>query len=82
MFSSSGLKIAILFLLFILILKLLLWGWQKVCFIRTGRNFKFLLTHFSFKKEVTWQDVKYSLFVIGDALLSMLILIWIFEKFL
>jgi hypothetical protein len=78
--SASNLKIALLFLFFILILKLLLLGWQKISLIRTGKNFKFLLTHFSFKKEVSWQDVKYSIFVVVDALVSILILLWIYEK--
>ena len=83
MFQESGvegLKIALIFLLFILILKLLLLGWQKVSVIRTGKRFKFLLFNFSLKKEISKRDVKYSLLVIIDSLISVFILIWLGEK--
>jgi len=75
-----GLKIALIFLLFVLILRLLLMGWQKVALKRTGKRFVFLLTHFSLKGQVSWQDVKYSLLVIIDSLITLIILLWIFGK--
>jgi len=75
-----GLKIALIFLLFVLILRLLLVGWQKVALRRTRKRFVFLLTNFSLKGEVGWQDVKYSLLVIIDSLITLIILLWIFGK--
>lgn len=83
MFQSSGvdgLKIALIFLLFIFILKLILLGWQKVSVKRTGKRFNFLLTNLSFKKDVSWRDVKYSLLVILDSLISVFIIIWVVGK--
>jgi len=79
MFHSTGFRIAFLFLVFILILKLLLMGWQKVSIKRTGRRFNFLLTNFTFKKENSWRDFKYSLIVIIDSLISILVLFWIVD---
>lgn len=83
MFQSKeldGLKIALIFLLFIFILKLILLGWQKVSVKRTGKRFKFLLFNFSFKKDITWRDFKYSLLVILDSLISVFIIIWLVGK--
>jgi len=80
MLESCGLKIALVFLLFLLILKLLLMGWQKLAVKRTGKRFNFLLTKFSLKGDVSWQDVKYSLLVIIDSLITLIILLLIFDK--
>jgi hypothetical protein len=80
MMVSLGLKIALLFLLFILLLKLFLMGWQKVALKRTGTRFNFLLTKPSLKSDIGWHDVKYSLLVIIDSLITLIILIWIFDK--
>jgi hypothetical protein len=80
MMVSLGFKIALLFLLFILLLRLFLMGWQKVAVKRTGKSFRFLLTKLSFKGDISWQDVKYSLFVIIDSLITLIILIYIFDK--
>jgi hypothetical protein len=80
MLEYDGLKIALVFLLFLLISKLLLMGWQKVAVKRTGKRFVFLLTKFSLKGDVSWQDVKYSLLVIIDSLVTLIILIWVFSK--
>jgi len=80
MFLSLGLRIALLFLLFILILRLFLIGWQKAATKRTGKRFSFLLTKFPFKGDVGWQDVKYSILVIIDSLITLIIILWIFDK--
>jgi hypothetical protein len=76
----SGFKIAILILLFILILRLILKGWQKVAISRTGEKFKFLLTKSPFSQDVSWRDVRYSLLVVLDSIISIIILIWITDK--
>ena len=76
----NGLKIAILILLFILILRLLLKGWQKVAVSRNGERFKFLLTKSPFSQDITWRDVRYSLLVVLDSFISIIILIWITDK--
>lgn len=78
--GSNGLKIAILLLLFILILRLILKGWQKVAVSWTGERFKFLLTKSPFSQDVTWRDVRYSLLVVIDSIISIMILIWITDK--
>ncbi len=78
--NFSGLKIAILILLFILILKLILKGWQKVAVTRTGKRFKFLLTKSPFADDVSWRDVRYSILVIVDSSISIIILIWVLDK--
>lgn len=75
-----GLKIAILILLFILILRLILKGWQKVAVARTGEKFRFLLTKSPFSTDVTWRDVRYSILVMVDSIISIVILIWVIEK--
>jgi hypothetical protein len=80
MMVSLGFRIALLFLLFILILRLFLMGWRKVALKRTNRKFKFLLTEFSLKGDIGWQDVKYSLLVIIDSLITLIILLWVFDK--
>jgi len=80
--TFKGLKIAILVLLFILILKLILKGWQKVAISRKGEKFKFLLTRSPFSHEVTWRDVRYSVLVVIDSIISIIILIWIVDKLL
>jgi len=80
MVESDGLKIALVFLVFILILRLLLAGWQKVSIKRTGKRFNFLLTKFSLKGDVGWRDVKYSIAVVIDSLITLIILLWIFAK--
>jgi hypothetical protein len=79
--SFNGLKIAILVLLFVLILRLLLMGWQKVAVSRTGEKFKFLLTRSPLSSDLTWRDVRYSVMVVIDALISVVILIWLMGKF-
>jgi hypothetical protein len=76
----TGLKIAILLLVFILILKLILKGWQKVAVTRTGKRFKFLLTRSPFSRDVSWRDVRYSVLVIIDSIISIVILIWLLGK--
>jgi hypothetical protein len=76
----NGLKIAILVLLFILILKLILKGWQKVALSRKGEKFRFLLTKSPFSTDVTWRDVRYSVLVVIDAIISIVILIWVMDK--
>ena len=78
--NFPGLKIAIILLLFILILKLILKGWQKVALSRTGKKFNFLLTRFPFSGDVSWRDVRYSIFVIIDSIISIIILIWVINK--
>jgi hypothetical protein len=78
----NGLKIAILVLLFVLILRLILKGWQKVAVARKGERFKFLLTRLSFSSDVTWRDVRYSIMVVVDAFISMVILIWFINRYL
>lgn len=80
--APQGFKIAFWFLISVLWLRILLMLWQKVSLLRTGKSFKFLLTKFNFKEEVSWQDARYSLYVIGDFLGSMLIIIWLVEKVL
>jgi hypothetical protein len=79
---SNGAKIAILVLLFILILKLILKGWQKVAVSRKGQKFRFLLIKSPFSQDVTWRDVRYSILVMVDSIISMVILIWVIEKLL
>lgn len=76
----GGLKIAILVLLFILILRLILKGWQKVAVSRKGEKFIFLLTRSPFSPDVTWRDVRYSIMVVMDALISIVILIWVMDR--
>ena len=76
----NGLKIAILFLAFILILRLLVKGWQKVAISRTGEKFRFLLTTPPFSPDVTWRDVRYSMMVVLDALISIVVLIWLMDR--
>jgi hypothetical protein len=78
----TGLKIAILLLVFILILKLILKGWQKVAVTRTGSRFRFLLTKSPFSPDVSWRDVRYSILVIIDSIISIIILVWVIEKLL
>jgi len=80
--SPLGFKIAFWFLISLLMLRILLLAWQKVSLLRTGKSFKFLLTKLNFKEEVGWQDVRYSLYVIVDFLVSMFIIIWLTEKVL
>ena len=76
----SGLKIAILVLLFILIFRLLLKGWQKVAVSRKGERFRFILAKSPFASDVTWRDVRYSIMVVIDALISIVILIWVMDR--
>ena len=78
--TTTGLEIALLFLLFILILRLILKGWQKVAVARTGNRFKFLLIKSPFSQDVSWRDVRYSVLVIVDSIISIIILIWVIEK--
>ena len=80
--NLGGLKVAILVLLFVLILRLLLKGWQKVAVSRKGERFRFLLTRSPFSSDVTWRDVRYSIMVVIDALISVVILIWLMDKLL
>jgi len=80
--NPLGFKIAFWFLISLLMLRILLTAWQKVSVLKTGEKFKFLLTRFNFKEEVSWRDVRYSLYVIGDFLASMFIIIWLVEKVL
>jgi chromate transport protein ChrA len=76
----NGIKIAILVLLFVLVLRLILKGWQKVALSRTGGKFRFLLTKSPFSTDVTWRDVRYSVLVVVDALICIVILIWLMDK--
>ena len=78
--TFSGLEIAILVLLFILILRLILKGWQKVAVSRKGEKFRFLLTRSPFSGDVTWRDVRYSILVVVDSIISIVILIWVMDK--
>lgn len=78
--SFTGLRIAVIFLLFILILRLILKGWQKVAVAHTGNRFKFLLTKSPFSHDATWRDVRYSFLVIVDSIISIIILIWVMDK--
>ena len=78
--NLPGLKIAIILLIFILILRLILKGWQKVAVTRTGKKFKFLLTKSPFSHDATWRDVRYSILVIVDSIISIIILIWVTDK--
>jgi hypothetical protein len=76
----QGIRITILILLFILVVRLLLMGWQKVAVTRTGEKFKFLLTKSPFSTDVTWRDVRYSLLVVIDSLISIIVLVWLVEE--
>jgi hypothetical protein len=78
--TVTGVEIALLFLLFILILRLILTGWQKVAVSRTGMRFKFLMTKSPFSHDATWRDVRYSILVIVDSIISIIILIWVMDK--
>jgi hypothetical protein len=77
--TTTSLEIALLFLLFILILRLILAGWQKVAVARTGKKFKFLLIKSPFSHDATWRDVRYSILVIVDSIISIIILIWVID---
>jgi hypothetical protein len=79
-YKMQGIRITILILLFILIVRLLLMGWQKIAVTRTGESFKFLLTKSPFSSDVTWRDVRYSILVIIDSIISIIIVIWIMDK--
>jgi hypothetical protein len=76
----QGIRITILILLFILIVRLLLMGWQKVAVTRSGERFKFLLTKSPFSPDVTWRDVRYSILVVIDSIISIIAVIWIADK--
>ena len=78
--NFSGLKIAITLLLFVLIFRLILKGWQKVAVTRTGKRFKFLLTKSPFAHDVTWRDFRYSILVIIDSIITIIILIWVADR--
>jgi hypothetical protein len=80
MHGFTGYKIAILALLFIFIVRLLLSGWQKVAVTRTGEKFKFLLTKSPFSTDITWRDVRYSLLIIIDSFISIIVLVWLVER--
>ena len=80
--APQGFKTAFWFLISVLWLRIILIVWQKISVLRTGTRFKFLLTKLNFKEEVSWQDVRYSLYVIVDFLVSMFIIIWLVEKVL
>jgi hypothetical protein len=75
----QGIRIGILILLFILIVRLLLLGWQKVAVTRTGERFKFLLTKSPFSSDITWRDVRYSLLVVIDSFITIIVLVWLAE---
>jgi hypothetical protein len=78
--NFGGLKIAMLVLFFILVFRLILKGWQKVAISRKGERFRFLLTKSPFSPDVTWRDLRYSILVVIDALISIVILIWVMDK--
>ena len=82
MHAFTGYKIAILALLVVLMVRLLLYGWQKVAVSRTGEKFKFLLIKSPFSTDVTWRDVRYSLLVVVDSFISIIVLVWLVEEFL
>lgn len=73
----QSLKIAIWFLVALLVVRMIHNLWQKVCVARTGGRFQFLLTRLRFEEEVTWKDVRYSFLVVLDSAVLILILIWL-----
>jgi hypothetical protein len=78
--NLTGSRIAIILLLSILILRLILKGWQKFAVARTGERFKFVLTKSPFSHDFSWRDVRYSILVIIDTVISMAILVWLMDK--
>ena len=74
---AEGLKLGLVFVVFILLFRLLYRGWQKIALLKSGENFKFLLFCSPFRKDLTWRDVKYSLMVLLDSFICLAILIWI-----
>jgi hypothetical protein len=73
----TGMKIAIWFLVSILVIRIVHNLWQKVCVIRTGQRFQFLLTGLRFEQEITWRDVRYSFLVVFDSAVFVFILVWL-----
>ena len=73
----AGLKIAIWFLIALLVIRIMHNLWQRVCVTRTGERFQFLLTKFRFEQEISWRDVRYSFLVMLDSAGLGLILIWL-----
>jgi hypothetical protein len=78
----QSLKVAIWFLVSLLVLRIMHKLWQKVCVARTGGRFQFLLTKFRFEEEVSWKDVRYSFLVVLDSAVLVLILVWLTEELL
>jgi hypothetical protein len=78
----QNLKIAIWFLVLLLVIRIMHNLWQKVCLARTGERFQFLLTRLRFEEEVTWKDVRYSFLVVLDSAVLVLILVWLTEELL
>ena len=75
-----GLKIAIWFLVALLVIRIMHNLWQRVSLARTGQRFQFLLTKFRFEEEISWKDVRYSLLVVFDSAVFILILIWLTSR--
>ncbi len=73
----AGLKIAIWFLIALLVIRIMHNLWQRVCVARTGQRFQFLLAKFRFEQEVSWRDVRYSFLVVLDSAVLTIILIWL-----
>ena len=76
----AGLKIAIWFLVALLVIRIMHNLWQRVCVARTGERFQFLLTKFRFQQEITWRDVRYSFLVMLDSAVLVLILVWLIDE--
>lgn len=72
-----GLKVAVWFLVSLLVIRVVHNLWQKVSLARTGQRFQFLLTKFRFEQEVSWRDVRYSFLVVFDSAVFVLILAWL-----
>ena len=75
-----GLKIAIWFLVALLVIRIMHNLWQRVSLARTGQRFQFLLTKFRFEEEISWKHVRYSLLVVFDSAVFILILIWLTSR--
>ncbi|MCI0531635.1 MAG: hypothetical protein L0Y74_06790 [candidate division Zixibacteria bacterium] len=75
-----GIKIAVWFLISLLVLRATLYLWQRACVGRTGKKFQFLLTRFKFDEEISWLDVRYSLLVVFDSAVLVLFLLWVTGK--
>lgn len=73
----TGLKVAIWFLVAVLVIRIVHNLWQRVSLARTGQRFQFLLTRFRFEEEISWRDVRYSFLVVFDSAVFVLIMLWL-----